>query len=153
MTDHFILRAMWIAQHYHGKRICIAGAGIGDTVKYLELMGEDVIGIDKYITNEYVVQVAAQDFSYNDIDVIFSWNLLDAITEEEVRPISIAMGTIPQYHVVCLDTDVDAQSYIQQGYLIKSREYWVSNFPYASIIQYRDEPILHEYPLSWGRYS
>jgi len=147
---HYQKRAEWISNYITPNSVvCILGCGFGYTVKYLRQLGVNVIGIEvaKYaydrrkdpsIYNQDIV-----DIDYSNADYLFSWNVLDCLNEKKAVKIANHLNqfSAQQIHIMCCLEDNSAQKYINQGYFIKSIEYWKSLIPNGFLVEYGTEKV------------
>lgn len=169
--NHYQLRARWIRRWMKGKsgRVVIIGAGLGWTVRYLDELGIDVIGIEK---SKYacksgfagLVNKDIKDFQFISTDNIFSWNVLDCLkSEKDAEKICQCMNvTNKQIHILCIDNeDKQSEQYKKDGYFIKPMQYWMKLLPMAILVNYHTGGLYNlnieisdlKIPLSWNLIS
>ncbi len=164
---HYLERAKWIDNYINPNSIVyILGCGFGYLVKYLRNLGVNAFGVDigdyayQNKKNEYIFKECVATINLNNADYIFSWNLLDCLNETLVSKITDNLNnySVPQIHIVCCLEDVrSAQSYLDQGYFIKSIQYWQNLMPNAIFVEYGTEKVYGtnslKIPLSWNKVS
>jgi len=150
---HFLQRAKWIKNYIPpGSWVCILGCGFGHLVKHLRDLGVNVFGVDVSVyafncrVDEQVFCSPAESFKFPKGVYIFSWNLLDCLTEDIALKLSQNLKGFKQIHVVCCSGDY-------KKYYIKPKKYWNILFPDAIIIDYENPFSDLHIPLSWGRVS
>ena len=88
--------------------------------------------------NDDIVNVDCSRANY-----IFSWNVLDCLNEQKAVEIAKHLNKFKaqQIHVVCCLEDKTSYKYIDQGYFIKSIDYWRKLLPNAIIVEYGTEHV------------
>lgn len=152
---HFLQRAQWIKEFIEGEnqKIYILGCGFGHLVKHLRLLGVNAYGVElSYAYSQRVIdevfECDIKDADLSDADYIFSWNVLDTLSEDSVEEIveNLNLYSCPQIHVMCCGGDYP-------NYFIKPISYWCSLLPNAIIVDYTAMSGLSGIPLSWGMVS
>ena len=163
---HYLKRAKWIVDYINPNSIVyILGCGFGYTVKHLRDLGVNAIGIE---VGEYAYNLKKDDsiiyddivnIDYSNADYLLSWNLLDCLNETKATEIANHLNgfSAQQIHIVCCLEDNTAHKFINQGYFIKTVEYWQNLMPNAIIVEYGTEKVYGidslKIPLSWNKVS
>lgn len=163
---HFKERAKWIANYIEPNSVVyILGCGFGYLVKYLIDLGVNAIGIEvgKYAYNlkkdSSIILADIVDIDYSNAHYLFSWNVLDCLNEQKAVETANHLNkfSAQQIHIVCCLEDKTAHKFIDQGYFIKSIEYWRNLMPNAIIVEYGTEKVYSveslKIPLSWNKVS
>ena len=158
---HYQKRAEWINNYINPNSIVyILGCGFGYTVKYLIELGVNTIGIEigEYAYNNKkdnsIVFDDIVNIDYSNADYLFSWNVLDCLTQQKAVDIAnqLNMFSAQQIHIICT-----SEHYIEQGYFIKPMSYWEGLFPNAILIEYETRKVFNsgslKIPLSWNLVS
>jgi len=151
---HFLQRALWIKEYVpEGALVCILGCGFGHLVKHLNELGVQAFGVDVSIyafncrVHEQVFCGSADSFEIPKGTYIFSWNMLDCLSEEMANTVALNLKDVEhQIHILCCVGNYE-------GYYIQSKSYWEELFPKAIIINYEHPESDLKIPLSWGRVS
>jgi len=149
---HFKERANWIDEYITGDnpKVYILGCGFGYIIKHLRLLGVNAYGVElpyaySQRVTDYMFECDIKDADMSDADYIFSWNILDCLSDDSVKGIieNLKKFTCPQIHILCASGDY-------KGYFIKPVDYWCSFLPKAIIVDYETKTGLKGLPLSWG---
>lgn len=148
---HFEARANWVKTYYDAQGftglIYELGCASGYGLKRMQDLGLSVSGIDasdythqessKTGTDGIYYKVNVKDYIYPSIDLVLSWNFFDClINEKEAEDIIVKLNAaaIRQIHIVCVTGNADSQHFINQGYFIKSMDYWKNLFGDGTIL-------------------
>jgi len=148
---HFLQRAEWIQDYVpSGAKVYILGCGFGHLVYHLRELGINAYGIESssfaYASRvtPFIFHEKAEIFTYEVGSYVFSWNMLDCMTETTAILLSLQLRETNQLHVVCCSGDYD-------GYLIKDKEWW--DILFNHVIDFEDPISLLHVPTSWGKVS
>ena len=129
--SHFKTRAEWLSKNFPDEKIIVIGCAYGYLLNYLT----NAVGIDKsdyaykQRVNDRVFLADASKYDYSDFTLVVSYNVLDCMTEEEVKSFLSLSSKLKHYHVLCFyDDDKMAEEYKTYGYFIKDRTYWFDLF-------------------------
>ncbi|MEE9438981.1 MAG: hypothetical protein V3V14_08285 [Saprospiraceae bacterium] len=164
---HYLERAKWIDNYIEPDSIVyILGCGFGYLVKHLRDLGVNTFGVDigdyanQNKKSDYIFKECVATINLTNADYIFSWNMLDCLDETIAPKIATNLNkhSVPQIHIVCCLEDVkSAQSFLEQGYFIKSIQYWQNLMPNAMFVEYNTEKVYGvdslKIPLSAGKVS
>ena len=139
---HFKDRAIYIRDTLNPiKGVIIFGGAFGYTNKYLDEFEINNINHDTsiYCYNNKVCQNFETDITkvqWDDYDWLISWNVLDCLNNTNVDAICNTLNGFNgnQLHILCCDGHTDSQKYKEQGYFIKSHEYWKEKLPTANLV-------------------
>lgn len=163
---HYLKRVKWIANYIKPNSIVyILGCGFGYLIKYLRELEINAIGIEigEYAYNlkkdDSIIHADIIDIDYSNAHYLFSWNVLDCLNEQKAVEIANHLNkfSAQQIHIVCCLEDKTSQKYINQGYFIKSIEYWRNLMPNAIFVEYGTEKVYGidslKIPLCWNKVS
>ena len=163
---HYLERAKWIDNYITKDSIVyILGCGFGYLVKYLRDLGVNAFGVEiaEYAYNlkkdDLIIHEDIVNVDYLNAHYIFSWNMLDCLNETKAVEIANHLNqfSAQQIHIVCCLEDKTAHKFINQGYFIKSIQYWQNLMPNAIFVEYGTEKVYGteslKIPLSWDKVS
>jgi len=132
---------------FHGKTFLDVGCGVGWFVKFLRELGEDVKGVelsqyavDKAIVSD-IVQGDLRDLSHinGQYDVVFAWNVLAYLVEEDVKKAIDSMRRLTKGHLVFGIVTTEVLKKLPHGkpgrLTIKPWEWWHKQFVLCGLVQ------------------
>lgn len=149
------------------KGVIIFGGAIGHVNKYLTFFGMNNINWE---TSEYCFEnkdlVCAMEpddtkIDFDKYDWIISWNVLDCQNENNINETLVKLNAFKgkQIHIICCDEHESSENFKEQGYFIKTHDYWQTALPNACLICYDCKKVIQlptgyskitKVPLCWG---